>query len=61
MNAQTKNSLLPCCWCGSPVGRLHISVAAPAVAVGRPHRWLFCGLLCLFGWCAAERSSLVPP
>jgi hypothetical protein len=60
MNAQTKKSFTSCCWCGQPVGHLHMLVNGPHVVFGRPHRWVFCGLLCLVGWAQCERSTAIP-
>lgn len=60
MNAQTKKQSHSCVWCGQPVARrLCLVLIGPSVMPGQPHRWLFCSLLCLQGWAAAERAP--PP
>lgn len=55
MNAK-KQTPITCHWCKQPAGRLHISVNSPACAVGEPHNFKFCGLLCLQKWVIDERQ-----
>ena len=56
MKTQRVNPSSLCPWCGEPVGRLHMVLTGPSIAVGEPHRWVFCSLLCLQRWVVAERA-----